>query len=181
MERMRKIPGVVHINSSASDAKSILSVRLKREQASDLGVGIQELAGMLPPLVGGEDVAKWSDALGETYDVVVRRPEDQRASAAAIRELMITIPGDDKRGSPRMVRLDQVVHLDLVPGASEIRRLDLTREILISADVSGRAAGDVTADLEALIENRSLRQDIGSSSEEMRKTSKKRPPACSRR
>lgn len=154
--QMHQIPGVVDINSSASDARPMLSVRLKREQASDLGVGIAELAGMLSPLVGGEQVARWSNVRGDTYNVVVRLPEHQRTSAAVMRELTINIPGGEKGESPRMVRLDQVADIELVPGASEIRRLNLSREVLISADIAGRIVGDVTADLEILI----ARQDL---------------------
>ncbi|CDZ32670.1 RND multidrug efflux transporter; Acriflavin resistance protein [Neorhizobium galegae bv. officinalis] len=147
---------MIDINSSAGEENSILSVRLKREQASDLGIGISELAGMLSPLIGGEEVSSWTDTRGETYDVVVRLPRDQRANAAALGELMIKVPGDDASGSPHMVRLDQVADIAVVPAASEIRRLDMSREILISADVSGRAAGDVTAELEAMVAKQDL-------------------------
>ncbi len=153
---MRRIPGVVDINSSAADAKSILSVRLKREQASDLGIELPELAGMLSSLIGGEKVSTWTDALGETYDVVVRLPHDQRANIAAIKELMLVAPSADGDDKPRIVSLNQVVDINLVSGASEIRRLDLSREVLISADVSGRTVGDVTGDLEAIIAGQDL-------------------------
>jgi HAE1 family hydrophobic/amphiphilic exporter-1 len=153
---MRGMPGMVDINSSAGEENSILSVRLKREQASDLGIGISELAGMLSPLIGGENLSTWTDRRGETYDVVVRLPRDQRTNAVALGELMIKVPGDDASGSPRMVRLDQVADIAVVPAASEIRRLDMSREILISADISGRAAGDVTAELEAMVAKQDL-------------------------
>ncbi|MCJ9669715.1 MULTISPECIES: efflux RND transporter permease subunit [unclassified Neorhizobium] len=170
---MRGMPGMVDINSSAGEENSILSVRLKREQASDLGIGISELAGMLSPLIGGEDVSTWTDTRGQTYDVVVRLPRDQRSNAAALGELMIKVAGDDASGSPRMVRLDQVADIAVVPAASEIRRLDMSREILISADISGRAAGDVTAELEAMVAKQDLptgyRIKFGGDSEDIEK------------
>ncbi|MBP2561470.1 HAE1 family hydrophobic/amphiphilic exporter-1 [Neorhizobium galegae] len=153
---MRRIPGMVDINSSTSEENSILSVWLKHEQANDLGIGISELAGMLSPLIGGEDVSTWTDARGETYDVVVRLPQDQRTNVAAIGELMMKVPGDEASGGPRMVRLDQVADIAVVPAASEIRRLDMSGEVLISAAVSGRALGDVTAELEAMIAKQNL-------------------------
>lgn len=156
MAGLRRIPGVVDITSSAADTKAILSVRLKREQASDLGVGNAELAGMLAPLIGGDKVSTWTDSHGETYDIVARLPLDQRADVAAAGELMIKTSGTDANGNPRLVHLDQVADINLVPGASEIRRLNLLRELLISADVFGRAVGDVTADLEALIAGQDL-------------------------
>lgn len=170
---MRGMPGMVDINSSAGEENSNLSVRLKREQASDLGIGISELAGMLSPLIGGEDVSTWTDTRGQTYDVVVRLPRDQRSNAAALGELMIKVAGDDASDSPRMVRLDQVADIAVVPAASEIRRLDMSREILISADISSRAAGDVTAELEAMVAKQDLptgyRIKFGGDSEDIEK------------
>lgn len=154
--RMRRIPGVVDINSSAKEAKPILSVQLKREQASDLGIGVSELAGMLSPLVGGEVVSTWTDTVGDTYDIVARLQYDQRASAAAIGELMMTTPNRDADGRPQMVRLDQVADIAVVQTASEIRRLGMSREILVSADISNRAAGDVMVELDAVIAEQKL-------------------------
>lgn len=79
-------------------------------------------------------------------------PENQRDSVSAICDLMIKLPNTAVNGeSAQMVRLNQVADIELVPGASEIRRLDQSREVLISADVSGRAMDDITADLGAVI------------------------------
>ncbi|MGK6316734.1 efflux RND transporter permease subunit [Neorhizobium sp. DT-125] len=153
---MRGIPGIVDINSSAEEEKSILSVRLKREQASDLGIDLAMLADMLSALVGGEDVATWSDELGETRDVVVRLPQDQRANLAAIRQLTLKSSSSHEDAQPALVRLDQVADIDLAPAASEIRRLDQMREVRIAADVSGRVVGDATEDLEALVARQKL-------------------------
>lgn len=156
VKAMHGIPGLVDINSSASDKKSILSVRLKREQASDLGIGVPELSGTLAPMIGGEDVATWNDARGDTYKVVVRLPDLQRTNAAAIGELMIATSANDGSRNPPMVRLDQVADIHLVPGAAEVRRLNMSREVLISADVSGVTVGGITAELRALIARQKL-------------------------
>ncbi|NKN38972.1 efflux RND transporter permease subunit [Agrobacterium sp. a22-2] len=154
---MRQIPGVVDINSSSSDTKLVFSVRLKPEQAGDLDVGVDDISAALAPFVSGEEVGTWSDSLGETHDLVVRLPENQRDTVSAIRDLMIKLPNAALNGeSAQMVRLNQVADIELVPSASEIRRLNQSREILISADVSGRAMGDVTADLEAIITEQKL-------------------------
>ncbi|QDG93888.1 efflux RND transporter permease subunit (plasmid) [Rhizobium sp. NIBRBAC000502774] len=155
-EDMRQIPGLVDVNSSAREVTSILSVRLKREAASDLGMTRSDLAASLSPLVGGEEVSNWTDATGETYDIVVRLPSDQRADAAMIGELMLTTGRMDANGAPILVQVGQVADIKAVPAASEIRRLDNRREVLVSADVSGRTLGDVTSELQTLIANRDL-------------------------
>jgi HAE1 family hydrophobic/amphiphilic exporter-1 len=153
---MQKIPGMVDVNSSAKEVTSILSVRLKREAASDLGIARSDLAASLSPLIGGEDVTNWTDATSETYDVVVRLAQEQRSDTVAISDLMITTGRNDASGAPIMVRLDQVADIKAIQGASEIRRFDMLREVLVSADVTGRALGDVTSELQKMIANRDL-------------------------
>ncbi|UJW77545.1 efflux RND transporter permease subunit [Rhizobium sp. SL42] len=150
---MRRIPGMADVNSSAREVTSILSVRLKREAASDLGMTRSNLAASLSPLVGGEEVSNWTDATGETYDIVVRLPSEQRADPAMIGALMLTTGRTDENGAPILVQVDQIADLSPVPAASEIRRLDNRREVLVSADVSGRTLGDVTAELQTLIDS----------------------------
>jgi HAE1 family hydrophobic/amphiphilic exporter-1 len=153
---MRAIPGIVDVASSAKEGTAILSVRLKREAASDLGIGISELVGMLKPLLGGQDVTDWTDPLGETYAAVVRLPQSQRSDVADMGELMMTTGRTDANNAPVMVRLDQVAEIGTMRAASEIRRLGMSREVLVSADVSGRPLGDVTNELQALIAERNL-------------------------
>ena len=150
-QRMRAIPGMVDVASSAEETSAIVSVRLKREAASDLGIGVQQLGNMLSPLVGGEEVTNWTDALGETYEVVVRLPAEQRADTAALGELMMTTGSTDAAGAPVMVRLDQVAEIGTVHTAAEIRRLNMSREVLVTADVAGRTLGEATTDLQAVI------------------------------
>lgn len=148
---IRQIPGAVDVATSAEDASSVLAVRLRREAASDLGIGVQQLGNMLGPLVGGEEVTNWTDALGDSYEVVIRLPQDLRADVEAIEALPLATGRSDASGNPIMVRLDQVSDIDVVTTASEIRRLDMKREVLISADVSSRTLGEVTGDVKALI------------------------------
>lgn len=171
---MRGIPGMVDVNSSAREVTSILSVRLKREAASDLGMTRSDLAASLSPLVGGEEVSNWTDASGETYDIVVRLPNEQRANPAMIGELMLTTGRTDANGTPILVQVDQIADINVVTAASEIRRLDNRREVLVSADVSGRTLGDVTSELQTLIANRDLpdgyRIRFGGESKNMRET-----------
>ncbi len=171
---MRGIPGMVDVNSSAREVTSILSVRLKREAASDLGMTRSDLAASLSPLVGGEEVSNWTDASGETYDIVVRLPNEQRANPAMIGELMLTTGRTDANGTPILVQVDQIADINVVTAASEIRRLDNRREVLVSADVSGRTLGDVTSELQTLIANRDLpdgyRIRFGGESKNMQET-----------
>jgi HAE1 family hydrophobic/amphiphilic exporter-1 len=50
-------------------------------------------------------------------------------------------------GSARIVRLNQIAHLREGTGPNQINRRDLNREVSFSANVSGRSAGEVSADI----------------------------------
>lgn len=150
VEDMKKIPGLVDVTSSARDVTSILSVRLKPAAASDLGIARSDLATALSPLIGGEDVSKWTDADGNSYDIVIRLPAERRSDVASLGALMIATGRTAASGAPLMVRLDQVADIGIMPAPAEIRRIDNRREILVSANIAGRTLGDVTETLQGL-------------------------------
>ncbi|MCZ7482556.1 efflux RND transporter permease subunit [Rhizobium rhizogenes] len=174
VEDMRKIPGLVDVNSSARNVTSVLSVRLKREAASDLGISRSDLATALSSLIGGEDVSKWTDTGGNSYDIVVRLPGDRRSDAATLGELMIATGRTASNGTPVMVRLDQVAEIGTSPAPAEIRRIDNRREVLVSANISGRTLGDVMETVQNLTAARDLpdgyRIRFGGEAETMQET-----------
>ncbi len=156
MEDMKKIPGLVDVTSSTRDVTSVLSVRLKREAASDLGIARSDLATALSPLIGGEDVSKWTDAGGNSYDIVVRLPGERRSDTTLLGELMIATGRTASNGAPLMVRLDQVAEITTVEAPAEIRRIENRREVLVSANITGRPLGEVTDELKTLTAARDL-------------------------
>ncbi|KVK51189.1 acriflavine resistance protein B [Agrobacterium deltaense] len=174
VEDMRKIPGLVDVTSSAKDVTSILSVRLKPAAASDLGIARSDLAAALSPLIGGEDVSKWTDADGNSYDIVIRLPVERRSDAASLGELMIATGRTAANGAPLMVRLAQVADIGIMPAPAEIRRIDNRREILVSANIAGRTLGEVTEMLQGLTAGHDLpngyRIRFGGDAETMQET-----------
>ncbi|MGP4751086.1 efflux RND transporter permease subunit [Agrobacterium pusense] len=156
MEDMKKIQGLVDVTSSARNVRAILSVRLKSAAASDLGVSRSELAAALSPLIGGEDVSKWTDRNGNSYDIVLRLPAERRSDVMAISDLMIATGRTMSNGAPVMVRLDQVAEINVVPAPAEIRRIDNRREVLVTANIAGRTLGDLTEALQNLTAHRDL-------------------------
>ncbi len=79
MAAMREVPGAVDIESSDEAAKPQLAVELKRELASDLGVGVAQLAATLRPLLAGQAIGNWRAPDDQYYDVQVRLARADRA------------------------------------------------------------------------------------------------------
>ncbi|MFK3779862.1 efflux RND transporter permease subunit [Agrobacterium sp. NPDC089420] len=153
---MKDVPGLVDVTSSARDVTSILSVRLKRDAAADLGISRSELTAALPALIGGEDVSTWTDSSGNSHDIVVRLPRERRSDAATLGEMMIATGRTASNGAPVMVRLDQVADIAAVPAPAEIRRIANRREVLVSANIAGRTLGEVMETIRSLPAARDL-------------------------
>ncbi|MCW5626214.1 MAG: efflux RND transporter permease subunit, partial [Burkholderiales bacterium] len=144
---LREIPGPVDIEMSLKAAKPTLEVRLDREAASDLGVGVAQVASALRPLIAGEAASTWKAPDGENYEVRVRLPQEGRRSQADLDRLHVASQATTADGVPKMVPLRQIAAFVPTFGPTQINRRDLQREVLVSANVYGRPAGDVGRDL----------------------------------
>ena len=151
MEKIRSIPGLVDLDSSVKPNKPTLDVQVKREAASDLGLGIAQIGSSLRTLVAGQTVGNWRAPDDQTYDVNVRLAPDSRTTPQDLERLPFTV-GAHADGSPRIVRLSQVADVVESTGPNQINRRDLTREVSISGNVSGRSAGEVSADIKTAMD-----------------------------
>ncbi|MEN9374342.1 MAG: hypothetical protein RIR79_1894 [Pseudomonadota bacterium] len=146
MEKIRPVAGLVDLDSTLKPRKPTLDVAIKKEAASDLGLGTAQVGNSLRTLIAGQTVGSWRASDDQTYDVNVRLNPDARNSTQDLELLPFTI-GANADGSPRIVRLNQVANVRESTGSSQINRRDLTREVTISGNVSGRSAGEVSADI----------------------------------
>ena len=140
---MIAIPGVVDFDTSSKPSKPTVSVEVNRALASDLGVGVAQISAALRPLLAGESATTWRAPDDENYDVKVRLPRSDRGSLADLERLSMVSSQLDAEGAPRMVAMRQVASFVAGTGPTQINRKDLTREILLSANVQGAASGTV--------------------------------------
>ena len=173
-EVMRGIPGAVDLESSDEANKPQLALELKRELASDLGIGVAQLAGTLRPLRAGAAVGNWRAPDDQFYDVQVRLSRANRARAADLERVPLASSRSDANGAPRMVTLREVAQVRESAGAQQINRKEQLREVLVSANAFGRPAGDVSADLKRGLERIKLpagyRFSMGGSTKDMQES-----------
>src|SRR6185436_9140991 len=84
-----------------------------------------------------------------------RLPADERTGVADVQRIWLTA-GTEANGLPRMVHVAQVADVVHDTGASQINRRDLNREVQITANVSGRSQGEVSADLKKILNETTL-------------------------
>lgn len=148
--QLEQVDGLIDIKSSLDDAQPVLGVRIERDLASDLGVSLLQIGSTLGPMLGGKEVADWTAPNGDNYTVNVRLPEWARDDIETLGSLPITQSG--ATGSNAMVRLDQVAQIVQSRGPGEILRKDLSRQVSVTANISGVELGSVTGALQAAVD-----------------------------
>ena len=170
VRRIQTIPGLVDLDTSSKAAKPQLSVQIRREEASDLGVGVAQLAATLRPLIAGEAVSTWRAPDDENYDIKVQLFSKERDTVEDLSKLSIAA-GQNADASSRLVKLSQLADIKESFSANQINRKDLQREININANVFGRSSGEVSADIKSQLEQidwpPGYRYSIGGSAKNM--------------
>jgi hydrophobic/amphiphilic exporter-1 (mainly G- bacteria), HAE1 family len=153
---MAQQPGIVDLDTSSKPAKPTISINVNRELASDLGVSVGQISNSLRPLLAGESASNWRGPDDENYDVKVRLPRSDRNALGDLEKLTIVSTQTEADGSPKMIALRQVAEFGQSLGPTQVNRKDLTREILISANVDGAAPGTVGEAVKAAVDKISL-------------------------
>ena len=142
MEKMKKqVPGAVDVGLSEQEPKDELRIELDRGLATQLGISVNDAAQALRVAFAGVEVGDWVDPTGESRDVAVRLHPEDRVDASNIEHLPVAVGG-----SNMLVPLEQIATITLDKGPAQIQHLSGKRTITVSANVQGRASGEVTAD-----------------------------------
>jgi HAE1 family hydrophobic/amphiphilic exporter-1 len=152
LDKIRTVPGLVDVDSTLKPNKPTLDVQIKRDAASDLGLSVAQIGTSLRTLVAGQTVGNWRAPDDQTYDVNVRLSPQSRNQTEDLGTLPFTV-GVQADGSARVVRLNQVANVVESSGSNQINRRDLTREVAITGNVSGRSAGEISADIKVAMDS----------------------------
>jgi HAE1 family hydrophobic/amphiphilic exporter-1 len=144
---VQKVPGAVDISLSTKGQKPELEVELNRGVAGMLGVTVGQVAQSLRPAFAGIDAGDWVDPSGKTRDVTVRLSPEARARANDLAQLPLVVLGPN--GAPTTMPLAQVATIKEGVGPAIIDHLDRQLVVSVELNTSGRAAGDVTADIQS--------------------------------
>jgi hydrophobic/amphiphilic exporter-1 (mainly G- bacteria), HAE1 family len=127
-ERMRKIPGIVDVDSSLNIGNPEIQIKILRDKASDLGVSATDVALALRLMISGEqDITKYKEG-DELYEVRLRVRPEQRKSVESISGLMIPAAGG------HLVRLDNVARIDRGTGPAQIDRYNREHQVTLYAN-----------------------------------------------
>jgi HAE1 family hydrophobic/amphiphilic exporter-1 len=124
MDGMRKLPGLVDVDTTLAVRTPELRLLIDREKASDLGVDVRDIAATVQTYVAGQPVSKYKEG-DEQYDIWLRAEPGKRRTPQNLYDLTLR----SKTGP--LVRLGNLVraHEDL--GPAEIDRVNRQRSVTV--------------------------------------------------
>ena len=147
LEVVKATPGAVDVGLSTKGLKPELNVELNRGVSGSLGVTVGQVAQSLRPAFAGIDAGDWQDPSGEMRNVQVRLKPESRRNADDLSLLPLVVMGPN--GAPSTLPLGQVATVKQGTGPAIINHLDRDLVVAVQANVSGRASGDISAEVEA--------------------------------
>lgn len=147
MQKLSNVNGLVDLESTLKQPKSMVNVTINREAANDAGLSIGQIGQALRPLLAGDNVSTFKDDNGNNIDVNVRLDDDNRQTISQLQSMYLSSSRTDQNGQPILVPLSQVANFSETLGAPQINRRSLFREVVVQANTDGRPAGDIGADI----------------------------------
>jgi len=154
VRRARAIPGLIGLQSGLKLNKPQLVVHVDREQASDLGVSIRDVASTLQVLLGGAELSTFK-MHGETYEVIAQIDRADRANPADLYGLFV------RSESGIMVPLASVVTIDETVTSSGLPHYDRQRSSGITGNLLRGVPLGETLDRVSEIANEVIPKDSG--------------------
>lgn len=138
------VEGIVDVNIEQQIERPQLDIRPRREMLAKYGIPINEFTHFIDVILAGQVVSQVYEQ-GLPYDITIRLDDDKRSSIDKISNLMI----DSNIGK---IPLSNVADIVSTAGPNTINRENVSRRIVISANVDDRDLRGVVNDIQALID-----------------------------
>jgi len=133
------IPGIVDIEVPLELDIPEYKMIVDRERAVSAGVTTGDIARTVGVLVGGKTVSTYEDEDGDAVDVRLRMAESQRRDLTQVENIRLAV--FQRNGEKTLVPLNSLVEHKVSTTPSEIDRRDLTRQVVLSANLEDLALG----------------------------------------
>jgi len=133
------VKGIVDMDVSMELDLPEYRLVVDRERASRVGITTADIVRTVSALVGGQAVTTYEDEEGEAVDVRVRLPERLRQDISQVGDIRLSVPGAD--GQIALVPLSDLVRAERATTPAEISRQDLTRQVVLSANLDDLPLG----------------------------------------
>jgi CzcA family heavy metal efflux pump len=139
---MQDIPGIVDLQLEPQVSIEQIQIKFDRLAAARYGLTIEELSETIETALNGKVVSQILEDR-QLLDLIVWLPESNRQNLQTISNLLVDTPSGIK------IPLALVAKVNYGKGPNTINRENVSRLIVVSANVSGRDIGSIIADIRA--------------------------------
>lgn len=143
-QQVKQVAGVSDAALEQLGGESQLIIEPKRDILSRYGLSVADVMAIVSDGIGGVNAGQIINA-NERYDINVRLNPNARANKSAIEAIRLQSP------SGAWLTLADVATVKYAMGASQIRRDNVQRRIVIEANVAGRDLGSVVNDIQGIL------------------------------
>ena len=137
------VEGLADLSVEQQVERPQLKIEPKRELLAKYGITLPELAETINVLLSGEVVSRVYDA-GRVFDLTLKAGDSSHPTIESLRNLMIDAGG-------KKIPLGNVANIVSSAGANTINRENISRKVVVSANVAGRDLRSVVNDMQAAI------------------------------
>jgi CzcA family heavy metal efflux pump len=141
---MGSVTGIVDLQLEPQIPVKQVQIKFDRSAAARYGLSIGELAETIETGLNGRIVSQVLEKQ-QTFNMVVWLQEKYRNNLEVLGNLLIDVPGGQK------IPLGQVAKVEYGSGPSTINRENVSRLLIVSANVNGRDLGSVIADVRSKV------------------------------
>lgn len=145
-KEMSKIPGIVDLEMTLEQDIPEFRLIIDREKAIDAGLMTADISRTVGVLIGGQAVTTYEDEDGEAVNIRVRLPQDLRQDPEQVKKLRIAV--SRPYSPPALVPLTNLVSYKMSNTPAEINRQDLTRQVVITANLDRLPLGEAIRKIE---------------------------------
>jgi HAE1 family hydrophobic/amphiphilic exporter-1 len=144
MEIAKTVPGIRDLKVSREEGLPELQIEINREKAASLGLNVAQISQTIQNNIDGKIASLYRDpALGKEYSVVVQLDEKYRDKLVDLGRVFITSP------LGKQIPLSNIASIRKGTGPVKIDRKNQERIVSVTAQVFGRPAGTIAAELES--------------------------------
>ncbi len=152
-EKMHQIPGLFDVKANIQRGNPEVQIIYNRPLLARYGLNVMDVASIVRNKVRG-DVATEFKEEDRKIDILVRVRDEDKESIDNLRRLIIN-PGE-----LRPLPLEAVAQIKVNEGPSEIRRIDQQRTAVVTANISGRDLGSISADIYQILLSTEMPDDF---------------------